>query len=424
MRPRHVRPRGNRNALFALACGAALIGLTTIPAEAQQPVVIGGNGLPEVFVNMDVLNSLGPGYPAQPYGYGYGYGYGAGQPVPQVAPGGGYVTRPGTLLYPPPAFPQSQLTVQTPPVQGGQQLGALPMPQPRIQLTPPGSAAPAQQAPAQQAPAQPAPQAAAPEPATPPPPQPAPQTPVQTAESAPPPPAPPPQETAAAEEQAVPLIPPPTLEAEAPPAPAVPQSTAEAGSDVAAEPSTAAEPPPPPEPDVAGLVPEPEPPALPDTAAGTEQSEPLAPPPPALPPELPEETASAAETADASDTAASPQEAAPQEAALPSPADDGLMRLVFSEGSADLNEAAKDSLRALAGTLLDDGNARVQLLAYASSTDDSASRARRLSLSRALAVRAFLIDQGVRSTRMDVRALGNKLEDGPADRVDILPARR
>jgi len=46
---------------------------------------------------------------------------------------------------------------------------------------------------------------------------------------------------------------------------------------------------------------------------------------------------------------------------------------------------------------------------------------RRLSLSRALAVRAFLIDQGVRSTRLDVRALGDKTGDGPADRVDIVP---
>ena len=44
-----------------------------------------------------------------------------------------------------------------------------------------------------------------------------------------------------------------------------------------------------------------------------------------------------------------------------------------------------------------------------------------MSLSRALAVRAYLIDQGVRSTRMDVRALGSKVGDGPADRVDVLP---
>jgi hypothetical protein len=32
-----------------------------------------------------------------------------------------------------------------------------------------------------------------------------------------------------------------------------------------------------------------------------------------------------------------------------------------------------------------------------------------------------LIQRGVRSTRMDIRALGNKYEEEPADRVDILP---
>ncbi|MCH8925159.1 MAG: OmpA family protein [Proteobacteria bacterium] len=57
----------------------------------------------------------------------------------------------------------------------------------------------------------------------------------------------------------------------------------------------------------------------------------------------------------------------------------------------------------------------------ASRSPGSASAARRLSLSRALAVRAYLIEQGVRSTRMDVRALGDKVPDGPADRVDVLP---
>jgi hypothetical protein len=64
---------------------------------------------------------------------------------------------------------------------------------------------------------------------------------------------------------------------------------------------------------------------------------------------------------------------------------------------------------------------RLELLAYAAGTEDQANRARRLSLSRALAVRAFLINEGVRSTRMDVRALGNNVDGEPADRVDILP---
>jgi len=60
------------------------------------------------------------------------------------------------------------------------------------------------------------------------------------------------------------------------------------------------------------------------------------------------------------------------------------------------------------------------LKAFAAGNAETASQARRLSLSRALAVRSFLIDKGIESTRMDVRALGTKFEDGPPDRVDIL----
>ena len=44
--------------------------------------------------------------------------------------------------------------------------------------------------------------------------------------------------------------------------------------------------------------------------------------------------------------------------------------------------------------------------------------------SASLAVRAFLIDEGVRSTRIDVRALGNRFEGGPSERVDIVIANR
>ena len=68
----------------------------------------------------------------------------------------------------------------------------------------------------------------------------------------------------------------------------------------------------------------------------------------------------------------------------------------------------------------DEERTRLQLKAYASAQDSSASAARRLSLSRALAVRSFLIESGVSSTRIDVRALGAKSEAGPPDRVDLV----
>ena len=105
-------------------------------------------------------------------------------------------------------------------------------------------------------------------------------------------------------------------------------------------------------------------------------------------------------------------------------ATDGESRILFDAGSANLNDAAKAELDALATQLKSDTGIRVQLQAYAAGTDETAPDARRLSLSRALKVRSHLIDQGVRSTRMDVRALGVKAEGGPADRVDAVVIRR
>ena len=62
---------------------------------------------------------------------------------------------------------------------------------------------------------------------------------------------------------------------------------------------------------------------------------------------------------------------------------------------------------------------RLQLMAYAGGQTLSSSQARRVSLSRALAIRSFLIENGVRSTRIDVRALGNKTSEEPLNRVDL-----
>jgi outer membrane protein OmpA-like peptidoglycan-associated protein len=69
-------------------------------------------------------------------------------------------------------------------------------------------------------------------------------------------------------------------------------------------------------------------------------------------------------------------------------------------------------------TALDAGN-RVQLEAYGGSPGDKSSDARRLSLKRALAVRQLLIDNGVPSNRIDVRAMGGADDNGPNDRVDV-----
>jgi outer membrane protein OmpA-like peptidoglycan-associated protein len=94
-------------------------------------------------------------------------------------------------------------------------------------------------------------------------------------------------------------------------------------------------------------------------------------------------------------------------------------RLAFSAGSASLPKKSVPELKAIVQAMKKDNALRLQLRAYAKGGEDKSSQARRLSLSRALAVRSFLIKEGVRSTRIDVRALGDKVPSGPPDRVDL-----
>jgi outer membrane protein OmpA-like peptidoglycan-associated protein len=99
-------------------------------------------------------------------------------------------------------------------------------------------------------------------------------------------------------------------------------------------------------------------------------------------------------------------------------------RIGFSAGSAKLNSDASARLQDVSASLKKNGALRIQLLSYAGAKDGSASQARRLSLSRALAARSYLIAKGIRSTSIDVRALGNQSGNGPTDRIDILVTTR
>jgi len=112
------------------------------------------------------------------------------------------------------------------------------------------------------------------------------------------------------------------------------------------------------------------------------------------------------------------QIAALPQVALP-PGGGQVLRIEFSGAGTRLSPEAEESLRAVAAAVAaSDG--RLQLQAFAGGSSENASGARRASLSRALAVRSFLIETGVRSTRVDVRALGTAGDSGPAERVDVL----
>ena len=96
--------------------------------------------------------------------------------------------------------------------------------------------------------------------------------------------------------------------------------------------------------------------------------------------------------------------------------------VLFDSGASDPSPAQFDGVKILAGDLnaaLEAGAVRVQLEAYGGTPGDKSSDARRLSLKRALAVRQLLIDDGVPSSRIDVRAMGGVDDKGPVDRVDV-----
>jgi len=97
-----------------------------------------------------------------------------------------------------------------------------------------------------------------------------------------------------------------------------------------------------------------------------------------------------------------------------------MTRVTFGPGQADLNPATAAAIRAVGEAAKADPAATISVEAYAPGTEDDPSTPRRLSLSRALAARAVLINAGVPSTHIYVRALGNThIGDGPADRVDL-----
>ena len=106
------------------------------------------------------------------------------------------------------------------------------------------------------------------------------------------------------------------------------------------------------------------------------------------------------------------------------PAAGEILSIPFASESPELPGDAEGKLRAIAEQLAANDALRAQVKAYADGSKGSASTARRLSLSRALAVRSVLIELGVRSTRIDVRALGDRNEGGAPDRVDILVINR
>lgn len=97
------------------------------------------------------------------------------------------------------------------------------------------------------------------------------------------------------------------------------------------------------------------------------------------------------------------------------------LALPFPVGIIDLPDDAKANMdNGVIPVLKSREGMRVQIVAFASPTGGKEASARRTALSRALAVRSYLISQGIDATRMDVRALGMQTDpQAPKDKVDL-----
>lgn len=207
----------------------------------------------------------------------------------------------------------------------------------------------------------------------------------------------------------IPDLPPPPAAPPAPPA-VTPIPSDSAGQPVSQAPART---PVPPEPPQLAPPPAPAPPAIApaptrDSAPTPLQAAPQAQPQPPAPPQA---------------VAALPPPSAP--VAPPAPAVGATaLSIAFRSDSSALPDDAKSRLDGIVRQMTGNDRMRAQIIAYAAGTNDTASQARRLSLSRALAVRSYLIEKGIASTRLDVRALGHQVESGSPDRVDIALASR
>ncbi len=99
---------------------------------------------------------------------------------------------------------------------------------------------------------------------------------------------------------------------------------------------------------------------------------------------------------------------------------EGATRISFGPGSSDLNPTTQAALLKIAADAKADPLMQINVTAWAPGTTEDPSTPRRLSLDRALAARAVLINAGIGSERIHAIAKGfNDIGTAPPDRVDV-----
>ncbi len=93
--------------------------------------------------------------------------------------------------------------------------------------------------------------------------------------------------------------------------------------------------------------------------------------------------------------------------------------VLFGNNSADISEAARAELDRLARTISQQRLSQIELRAFAGAAGADPADVRRVALARALAVRTYLIDQGV-TARIEVGAFAAARGSRSTERVDVL----
>ncbi|WP_417518201.1 OmpA family protein [Minwuia sp.] len=120
-----------------------------------------------------------------------------------------------------------------------------------------------------------------------------------------------------------------------------------------------------------------------------------------------------------------PASPAPRVAAVtPQAAAPDVTRILFDGPETDVSASGLATLQSIAESAKGDRSMRIQVEAYADSDTETDVWKRRVSLRRAQNVRRVLLDSGIESFRILVRALGAPTKGGPGNRVDVKIATR
>ncbi len=94
--------------------------------------------------------------------------------------------------------------------------------------------------------------------------------------------------------------------------------------------------------------------------------------------------------------------------------------IIYARGALEISPENREILTRDILPVLKGSSARLEIRSFATPEKGIQNSDRRMALNRALFLRSDLIRQGIPADRMDVRALGDKSQSPPPDRIDLI----